>query len=196
MFRSRTVKSLCALVAAMTLGAIALMLMERDPVRPPAPHLAAVSGARDEPLDIVVTSRVPFQPLKWRNIVVHSTPSARNALVPGCHFVVDMQDRDGPVKIQRTGRWEDQSDGRHVFVRGVNWNANSIGVCLVGDLAGRPPSRQHLDGVLRLVRKLQEQFQIPRDNVYLAGDIGQQATSPGPAFPAERFNSRLLPTTR
>lgn len=194
MFRSRAVKTLSALVAAMTVGAILLMLMETSPVRPPSSHFAAVAEDRTDSLDVVLETKVPFQPLKWRNIIVHCRPHPAGKLIQGCHFVVDMRDPGGAVTIQRTARWEDQADGRHVFVRGVNWNDSSIGVCLIGDFSRRPPRARQIKGLVNLATRLQELFGIPRDNVYLAGDIGQAATSPGRAFPRQRFEGQLLRT--
>ena len=44
MFGSRTIKTLTALLVSMTLGALALMVLETAPAEPAAQHLAAVTG--------------------------------------------------------------------------------------------------------------------------------------------------------
>lgn len=191
MFRSRAVKTLSLLVAAMTAGTIALMLMETPPIRPTRSHLAAATPPADS-LGPVFDSRVPFQPLKWRNIVLHASTDPRGKILSGCHFVLDMREADADPKILSTPRWKDQTDGRHVFVRGVNWNDSSIGLCLVGDFSRRGPSPRQMKTLLALTRKIQRRFGIPRDNVYLAADIGQAETSPGPAFPREKLDAQLI----
>ena len=178
----------------MTVGAIALMLMETSPVRPPDSHFAAVAHPQDDPLDGVLESSVPFQPLKWRNIMVHAWPNAAGKVVRGSHFVVDMRDQGGAVKVQRTALWDNQADGSHVWVRGINWNETSIGICVIGDFSRMGSRPRQLDALVNLARRLQERFDIPRDNIYFAGDIGQTSTNPPKAFPARQFSSRLLRT--
>ena len=64
---SRTIRTLTALMGAMTVGAIVLMVMQTAPIRPPEHDLAAVSPDIDRP-GVVLTAEVPIQPIKWHNL--------------------------------------------------------------------------------------------------------------------------------
>jgi hypothetical protein len=192
MFRSRAAKTLGILVAAMTVGTLALTAMETGPLQPSANHLAAVPGRPTPSVDRVVRGTSPLQRHKWRHIIVHADDDPRCGLVPACHFIVDLRDPAGGAVIRRTRRWDDQADGRHAFLPGLDWNRTSIGICLLGDFTRTAPSPGQLNALVELTRRLQELTDIPRDRVYLAGQIGQEITSPGPAFPTRAYRGALL----
>ena len=78
-----------------------------------------------------------------------------------------------------------------------NWNAyrNSIGVCLIGDFSRRPPAPGQFTELVELVRRLQAACgdrPLPASTVYLHRQIDPRTDSPGPAFPAQAFESYLI----
>lgn len=192
---SRTVRTLTALLVAMTLGAFVLMLLETAPLRPSASYLAAVAPSPGSDEAIFETD-VPLQPLKWRNIVVHSSASAHSGLAERTHFVIGPgADAASPV-IRATPLWKRQAEGHHVYVPWRDFNADSVGICLVGDFSRRGPTEAQLRVLIRLVQALQRTFRIAADRVYLHSDLDPGSGSPGRAFPGEAFTERLLHATR
>jgi len=149
MFGSRTIRTLTALLISMTLGAMALMVLETAPVRPHAEQLAAVGPPPGVIERLIHDTAVPIQPVKWRNMIVHG------------------------------------SDGR-------DFNADSIGICLVGDFSSSPPSQGQFDRLVQLTRALQRTLRLSADHIYLHSELDARSHSPGDAFPARAFNSSLL----
>ncbi len=187
---SRTIKILTALLAAMTFGAIALIVMETAPISPPQTTLALTnqSGDRSEPA--VFDTDVPIQQIKWRNIIVHSGDISRQN-GRRYHFVVSPGGQTGET-VRATKLWNEQLSGRHTEIPGRNFNVDSVGICLVGDFSQSPPSREQFTALVGLVRTLQENLSVPADRVYLYSDLNAEAGSPGVAFPNEAFSARLL----
>jgi hypothetical protein len=188
---SRTMKTLGALVVAMTVGSIALILMETAPIRPPVTDLSAVARATDELAQAVWRTDEPIKVAKWRHLVVHTSAEPLDADFD-CHFVVDPSPRPDGGHVRATTLWNRQLPGNHIFATGYNWNADSIAVLLVGDFSKASPSAQQLQALVDLVRSLQQTCAIPADRVYLARDIDPRCSSPGAAFPAQQFNDSLV----
>ncbi len=187
--RSRTIKSLTMLVVAMTVGTLALMLLETAPIRPTDDtSLAAVSADSRRTHRPVFTTQVPVRPNEWRNVVIHATGHQGDGIAERTHFVISA---DGEV-CNATDLWQQQVAGSHVFAPGRDWNNDSIGITLEGDFMFEPPSEKQFEILLSLVRTLQQACDIPADRVYLHGELVPRSRSPGEAFPAEQFNRRLL----
>jgi len=196
MHGSRTVKTLMTLFVAMTLGAAILMMLETAPILPPAqnPELAAAPGVAAGAGKVIYESEVPIQPLKWRNIIIHSTAGERPGIENQCHFIIEPLARGQNVRA--TALWKRQMSGHQIYVPWRDFNADSIGICLVGDFSRRPPAVRQFKTLVELVRALQRKIQhIPPDHVYLYRDLAG-GSSPGEAFAAGRFNSRLLKPSR
>ena len=185
---SRTIKTLTALVMAMTIGTFVLMLLEwdADPLEAPATRLAAVLATEKDFAEIIRPGEAPYQPLKWRNVVVHSAPSADSPRALGCHFLVHPAAGARGACATATQRWDRQADGQHIRAAGYDFNRSSIGVCLIGEFSSRPPSRSQFEVLVALVRQLCRGGGIASDRVYVAS-VHLGKASPGPAFPAERF---------
>ncbi len=181
---SRMVKTLVTLVVAMTVGAITLVLMETDPIVPaitPAVLIESVNDFHTVAIDTVA-------PLNdWRNIIIHSTTDQGAAVARGSHFIVTP---DG--KARSSELWKRQIIGTHVSRPKKSWNNDSIGICLVGDFSRNTPTASQYKMVVNLTRKLQKEFHVAPDNVYLAAHIGQTRTSPQRGFPAQRWEEALL----
>jgi hypothetical protein len=183
---SRTIKTLTALFVAMTMGSLALMILETDPIRPSA-SLAVLSPPPAGAANAIYEADVPLQPGRWGNVIVHAAGRPTAEIARECHFLV-IADGDR-AKVTATAHWRRQQDGHHV---GGYWRRKSIGVCLIGDFSRRAPQRGQFDELVDLVNTLQEVCRIPAERVYLRSDLDARSTSPGRAFPAARFSARLL----
>ncbi len=190
MASSRTIKTLTALLAAMTIGVFTLMLMETEPYQPPV-SLAAV-GAGSPATAVIADTEVPIQTAKWRNLVIHTTGAEGADIVNQCHFVLTVDGNSGEMKLQGTPLWRTQQTGVGTRRLGDEFNAGSIGVCLVGDFSVNPPTAEQFDELMMLVKSLQKHFGIGSDRVYLLGDIDPLSRSPGDAFPARAFEQHLV----
>ena len=191
MIRSRMIKTLVALIAAMTVGTLALVLMETAPVHPTVIHLSAVVSPADDSSDVISHTDAAIRPGRWRSIVVHTAAEGLDA-DGECHFIVERQPAEDGRFVRATGLWNRQGEGNHVFAAGYNWNADSIGIYLADDFNQAGPSARQFKAIMSLVRSLQQTCGITADRVYLNRDIDPRSLSPGAAFPAETFNANLL----
>lgn len=187
---SRTVKTLAALVATMTVGAFVLRLLETAPIESPvARNLAAIETSSASPREIVLDTAIPIQSIKWSNIVIHRSAEDGD-LAERCHFVVGS---DGEIRLLRsTDLWKRQANGLHTYAIGRNYNADTIGICLIGDFARSGPSQQQFRRLMELVQTLQSMCNISADHVYLYRDLDARSDSPGAAFPVDVFSRYLL----
>ena len=195
MASERTVKTLTALLAAMTAGAFALMLMESDTVRRPAEPLAAYGTTDGRPADAVPQPEaIALQQAKWRNIIVHSTGAEGDAIAQRCHFVIAEGPNGEPV-IHATELWHNQMAGNHVYTPDHDFNADSLGICLLGDYTHQPPTEAAIEKLIALTTGLQRTCGIRAQNVHLFQSLAR-SDSPGRAFPARAFQARLLDIAR
>lgn len=193
--RSRTIKTLVALIGAMCVGTFGLLTLETDPPRTgPAPTLAAVDRTAEPApyMNEIYSAIVPPQEHKWQYVVIHDSVCAMTGnSVDGSHFLVYP---DGRISV--TPLWRDQANGNHIFLPGQGkYNTQSIGVCLVGDTAGQAPSARQMQNALGLIRSLQRVLYIDAQYVYLHGELSDTAC-PGEQFPVSEFRSRLLTSAR
>ena len=69
------------------------------------------------------------------------------------------------------------------------WNRDAIGVCVMGDADSRPFSDDQMDATVKLVRLLQQAYDVPRSRVFL--HTGRSADSLAPFFPAGEFRKQI-----
>jgi len=178
----------------MSIGAYVLIVMETDPASPigPAPLWAGTSDRADPVFGVIHHTNVSVQPIKWTNIVIHDGACGRGRTVRGCHFVIGAGRAHADGEILPTALWDRQRDGDHVQVPGFDFNANSIGICLL-DAPGRsaPTARQEAM-LVRLVRALQVSLAIPRDHVYLHREL-DDGDCPGSGLDADALRAKLVP---
>ncbi len=185
MGRSRTIKVLTALLAAMTVGALALMMLETSPLSPPISHAAMQTSGSASAAAVFATD--VLQPTMWRNIIIHGSQSQGGQPAQQSHFVIDAA---GDVNV--SDLWKNQLAGRHVLLPGRDWNVDSIGICLTGQLDSQKPTTSQYRSLLVLVATLQQRLNISGDHVYLYRHLDASTRSPGDAFPADDFARRLL----
>ena len=172
----------------MTIGAFALVLLETAPILPPVPQLAAESPASAD--KIVKQTEVPIEEGAWRNVVIHA--AAEGPGVAGqCHFAVD------GTSIVATSHWRQQEPARHVvaYVRGHDYNADSIGVFIKSDFSDRQPSVEETEAIVQLIAALQETCRIDRSKVYFHRDLNPHAPMLNETL-AATLSGRLLKINR
>ncbi len=183
----------------MTIGTGVLLLLETSPPRP-AVALALSAREAQTPLEqaslqALYSARVPPQPQRWRYIVIHDSVCTEGCTpIEGGHFLIsDAPAAHGGSTIETTARWRGQSPGQHVPAAGESpYNAQSIGICVMGDTLAQAPSGQQMESLVALVRALQQQFGIHSEHVYLHGEL-TGAPCPGQQFPVAAFRARLMP---
>jgi N-acetylmuramoyl-L-alanine amidase len=171
----------------------------------PRPVLLALLIAAATPLSQrqLQAEVAPIRP--WKFIIIHhSATRVGNAeafdaahrvrgMINGLayHFVIDNGSNGMPDGHIETGeRWRTQLHGGHC--RQAYINETGIGICLVGNFTDSQPTAKQLDALVLLIRGLQEQFQIPDDNVLGHGEvIGEFSECPGREFPWEQLRKRL-----
>jgi hypothetical protein len=197
MISSRSVKTLGMLVASLVVGTVALVLMETQPAAPvvqvPLEALAQEdAAAADLQLIRQTDDGIRIQYIRWRNIVIHDTGRDGPEVAGQCHFLIGQGEILDDGQALPTSLWRRQMTGDHVHVPGFDYASDSIGICLLGDLREDRPTRQQMERLVGLVRALQSTCAIPRDRVYVHGDLGQSGC-PGGNFPAAAFRRRLIP---
>ena len=164
------------------------MWMETAPIDERPMILAAVSSSAVSDEAIIYRTHVPVKHPKWLNIiVVNKATTADHDVAQACHFIVS----DGAQAIATTELWKRQIDGYHTFAPGHDWNADSIGVCFLGDLGDKTLSDRQFNELMALVQTLQHHFKIRPECVYLHSELDDRTTPPSGPF-VRAFSRRLL----
>ncbi|MEW6027540.1 MAG: peptidoglycan recognition family protein [Planctomycetota bacterium] len=137
----------------------------------------------------------------WKYIVIHHSETKRGnakifdnyhrnsrGLKDGLayHFVIGngTDSRDG--EVETGNRWERQIAGAHCYDNKIN--AESIGVCLVGDFNKSRPTDRQIKSLLKLISGLQKQHGISKSNILLHKEADKNRTDcPGRKFQAGKI---------
>jgi hypothetical protein len=187
MLQSRTVRTLTTLFSAMTIGALSLMWMETAPIDELPMALTARSSSSVSDEAVVYRTHVPVKHSKWNHVILLSAPSSDHETAKACHFIVS----DGQQAIATTELWKRQIDGYHTFAPGNDWNADSIGVCFVGDLNNATLDTQQFNNLMALMQRLQYDFKVRSERVYLHSELDDRTERPSGLF-VQTFSQRLL----
>lgn len=176
----------------------------------PAPKAAAAVAAGDRrrvlPAPIQSTiDAVGVTPGRWKNIVIHHSGTREGSgkgmdryhreerrMENGLayHFVIGNGHGMGDGEIYVSRRWTGQLDGGHLAIAALN--ANSLGICLVGDFSKSRPTARQLDTLEALCRALMRKTRVTRENVTTHRLIHPKHTQcPGRYFPTASFTKRL-----
>jgi len=145
---------------------------------------------------------------KWLAIVIHHSGTKNgNAAIfgkwhkkgkywegVGYNFVIGNGTDSGDGQIEVTYRWRKQIAGAHCGGTRGNWaNRYAIGICLVGNFNHTIPTMQQMWSLAKLVRFLQNRYEIPKSRVYSHNTTpGARVTDcPGKNFSAARLKSML-----
>jgi LysM repeat protein len=138
--------------------------------------------------------------LKWRHIIAHhsATPNGnakifdtfhrRKGMENGLayHFVIGNGTNSGDGEVEVGGRWLKQLNGGHV--RSEAHNANSIGVCVVGNFEQRKPTRKQATALIELTDYLMNRMLRGRPKFMVHRDL-EQTLCPGRHFPTKRLHT-------
>ncbi len=104
----------------------------------------------------------------------HSHVHARGWSDIGYHFIVD---RAGRVWEGRPIRYQ----GAHV----TGHNKHNVGVVALGNFNRQSPTEEQIQGMVRIVRKLQAKYDVPADQIYTHRELGSTAC------PGRRLQARI-----
>jgi hypothetical protein len=162
----------------MTIGALALTVLETAPIVPEVAPLAAQNDSDTEA--IITATAVPVDPDRqnWRKVIIH-TAAEGGDMVERCHFVIDGRE------IIATPHWRNQRPTRHVnpYSRAHDWTTD-IGVCLKSDYASAAPSAEEVETLARLVLALQGFFGIDDSRVAYHSQLNGANLAPSRQFRA------------
>jgi len=211
--QKRVAVVLASLVAMMTMGAAMLLAMEGGSLGTSVPGWAI----NQPDIAAMVVPAVPLQAQAWKFIIVYQSQDltasadrlAGESLAGGqssepskvrpkanFHFVIDGAQSgtgtmDGALEVGTS--WQNQSAGAP-FALWPNTRShsytpytNAVGICLVADLNRKPISDMQHQTLLRLVRELQKQLDIPSDRVLFPWEVPARPNEPRPTpSPAEQ----------
>ncbi len=175
--------------------------------RPTAPLPPAAPPAKAAPTSGLPPAwRPSASPRDWQAIVIHhaAIPSGSALSIHkvhlgngwdglGYHFVIGNGTQSGDGEVEVGFRWRDQIKGAHARAHPGDdnrWNLHSVGVCLVGDFTNVAPSEEQMDALVRLVRALMAEYDIPASNI-VPHSFVHATECPGARFPWSSFKSRL-----
>ena len=155
---------------------------------PPPPASRSGSPAVDETLPREVTDVADGR--AWNVIVIHHSATATGSATSfdrthrakgeagiGYHFVIGNGTSTGDGALETTFRWAEQRDGAHA----KGWDAQSIGICLVGNFEEARPSPAQMRTLVLLVRHLRARYGIPGERV-MAHSAVNATKCPGARF--------------
>jgi len=158
--------------------------------------------------DPIFQTLEPRDPGRWKGIVIHhlgapaGDPHRIHRLHQsygyqglGYHFLIGNGSGLGDGIVHVGYRWNEQLPGAHVARVATDagrHNADSIGICLIGNGDRRPFTERQMTSLLALVRSLQREYDIPASQVHLHSDLAPEITSPGRYFAAARFQTQML----
>lgn len=170
----RVVKVLAALLVSMTIGAIALLVL--DDKAPSAGPFSLASYYRLESVEQAVKSQEKQYARRWNGIEIFFSDSrggniAQLASLAGIsssenvnfHFLIGNGHGAVDGQIQTTERWQRQWSA----LPGGNWygGGHVIRVCLVGDSDKMPSTDCQIKRVLALRQSLSRKFNIDPKNI-------------------------------
>ena len=203
----RTQLVFAAFAVAMT-GAMAVLAID-TPQHAGGIPLMTVTPLEDQPnrQDLLpFTNEGEMEPGRWTGIVIHhlgepfGTPESihRQHLSwgyqgLGYHFLIGNGNGLANGQVYVGYRWLEQLPGAHVVGdAGQLHNAQSIGICLIGNGDRHTFSDRQIKHVTRLVQRLQRDFEIDADDVFFHSDLAPTVPSPGRLFPEAEFRAQLL----
>ena len=148
-----------------------------------------------------------FLEKRWTAIVIHHSGTTNGNTVifdkwhrqgkhwegVGYNFVIGNGTDSADGQVEVTFRWREQLTGAHCKTPS-NWaNENAVGICLVGNFNDTMPTSQQMQSLLKLIRFLQNRYNIPTSRIYGHRDTpGARATDcPGKKFPMLRLKEML-----
>ncbi len=169
--------------------------------------LYAADNARDPIFDVDGS----LDRSRWQSILIHHSGDpagdaesmrrlhighgARNM---GYHFLVGNGNGMGDGVIHVGERWIEQAPGWHAVGGNADfYNQHAIAICLIGNGDRRPFTERQTAQLIGLVRRIQQELNIPASAVRLHRDVAPRlTTSPGQHFPTALLDQQLLTSVR
>ncbi len=139
------------------------------------------------------------KPREWKFLVLHHTATEAGSVESidaahklrkdadgnpwrgiGYHFLIGNGHGMKDGEVAATFRWKEQSDGAHAG--NAKYNAQGIGICLVGNFEDAPPTPAQLMSLRELMTSLRTQCRIEAAGIVRHTDVKQTAC-PGKHFP-------------
>ncbi|MHB1310217.1 MAG: N-acetylmuramoyl-L-alanine amidase [Limisphaerales bacterium] len=147
--------------------------------------------------------RLPRQTFsRWRRIIGHHSATAsgnaakfdayhrRTRLMEnglGYHFLIGNGSDSGDGQIEIGTRWTRQIQGGHV--RSLEYNEDSIGICLVGNFEVTRPTPKQLAAFTELVKFLRQEVLPKRPEFLVHRELkGERTLCPGKLFPVAQMH--------
>jgi N-acetylmuramoyl-L-alanine amidase len=145
---------------------------------------------------------------RWTAIIIHHSATAYGNMAVfdkwhkegngwdgvGYDFVIGNGTYSSDGQVEVTFRWRQQRAGAHCGGTPGNWaNEQGVGICLVGDFNRTTPTVRQLQSLARLVKFLENRYNIPLARIYGHRDTpGAHSTDcPGRNFPMSRLKAML-----
>ena len=112
----------------------------------------------------------------------------------GYDFVIGNGTDSGDGQVEVTHRWRYQKVGAHCGGTPGNWaNKDGVGICLVGDFNKTSPTPAQIQALVKLIRFLQNRYNIPRSRIYGHNSTpgGRSTDCPGRRFPMSELKSMV-----
>ena len=152
-------------------------------------------------LPLKTINRPRINTTKWKNIVAHHSATdngnakifdaahRRRGMDNGLayHFVIcngTNGSHDGKVEVG--GRWLRQIMGGHV--KSKTYNANSIGICVVGNFEDKHPSKKQIGSLIELIDYLKNKTLRGRPKFRVHREL-EQTVCPGKNFPVKKLHA-------
>ena len=171
-----------SLVGAMTLSSLILMALEPGPSMGTltVPALTAVDRSND-PMGLIYQTRIPADDVGWNRIHISFSRTAHGSAElltlrdrrrgldkVANHFIIGNGNGSGDGELEITRRWRRQVAAETVAADGPRPMGRTVSICLVGDPGQQRPSERQLRTLRELVRSLQVELAIPREQVETA----------------------------
>jgi N-acetyl-anhydromuramyl-L-alanine amidase AmpD len=105
------------------------------------------------------------------------------------HFIVGNGQGTADGEVETGYRWRDQVPGPHT--KNAQVNAESIAVCVVGDLHSGPPTEKQIASLLGLVENLCRDYRIPADRIRSHREADPETRCPGRGLRMEELRALM-----
>lgn len=169
------IKTLVALVVAMSAGAFALRLIESEPIKPSIAAVASPFGGSSSTSGSGGQAEVPFEGTisgqlsasfrtDWTTIVLHSSTCDVREALSQAHFVARAEgDR---LLVAPTHLWAAQQDSNHIY---GDMRRGSVSVFVHGDFSRSRLSASQDNELRSFLSALQNRLGVPNGKVYTHG---------------------------
>jgi len=172
-----------------------------DTIRIPSLHHETEIKNRLDPKLVQELNHIRIKNLRWNYIVIHHSGTTRGSASGmdryhreerhmenglAYHFVIGNGRGMPNGKVEIGHRWKKQKNGGHLASEFLN--AQSIGICLVGDFEQDKPNKKQIDSLYALCKYLTRKCNLPATAIRSHAQINTKPTHcPGKHFPMDRF---------